>query len=381
MEKAANLGGSLHSYLGKKQDDKLENLVEYVGADGKYIAITKSVTIYYPKDYLKGVEIVDTPGFNDPIVSREERTKAFLHRADVVLMMLYAGRPFDVTDREILLQNVRQCGVGKVIIGINKYDIPYEQGETENEIKDYVKLEINKACKECDDDSLKEILKQADPILLSAEMALLSELPMSKIVGNEAYQFAWKRACKNFEISNQNQMRDKSHISDLINAVKLLLESEKEKILFAKPYNAIIAAGNTKKEECVKSIREYEILIQNLVKPDDELEEKLEQLDKTERRLNKKINSLGDDIDSEFKQIIRQGKNQLEEDVDKTCNKMTKVLDEWKRLSSIETIIPKLDKELQILVTRTLKRSVEKLNTEAQSKVKKTVRELSLIHI
>lgn len=375
VEKAANLGGSLYSYLGKKQDDKLENLVEYVGADGKYIAITKSVTIYYPKDYLKGVEIVDTPGFNDPIVSREERTKAFLHRADVVLMMLYAGRPFDVTDREILLQNVRQCGVGKVIIGINKYDIPYEQGETENEIKDYVKLEINKACKECDDDSLKEILKQADPILLSAEMALLSELPMSKIVGNEAYQFAWKRACKNFEISNQNQMRDKSHISDLINAVKLLLESEKEKILFAKPYNAIIAAGNTKKEECVKSIREYEILIQNLVKPDDELEEKLEQLDKTERRLNKKINSLGDDIDSEFKQIIRQGKNQLEEDVDKTCNKMTKVLDEWKRLSSIETIIPKLDKELQILVTRTLKRSVEKLNTEAQSKVKKTVRE------
>ena len=375
VEKAANLGGSLHSYLGKKQDDKFENLIEYVGADGKYIAITKSVTIYYPKEYLKGVEIVDTPGFNDPIVSREERTKAFLHKADVVLMMLYAGRPFDATDREILLQNVRRCGVGKVIIGINKYDIPYEQGETEDEIKDYVKLEINKACKECGDDSLKEILKQAEPIPLSAEMALLSELPMSKITENEAYQFAWKRACDNFEISSQSQMHDKSHISDLTNAVKQLVENEKEKILFAKPLNTIMAAGNTQKEKCDKSIRECEVLIQNLAKPDDELEEKLEQLDKAERRLNKKIDSLEDDIESDFKQIIRQGGNLLEDEVDKTCKKMTDIVEAWGRFSSVETIIPQLDKELQTLVTRTLKRSVENLNTEAQSKVKRTIRD------
>ena len=64
------------------------------------------MTIYYPKEYLKGVNIVDTPGFNDPIVSREERTKSFLKKADVVLLMLYAGRPFDATDKGILFKNV-----------------------------------------------------------------------------------------------------------------------------------------------------------------------------------------------------------------------------------------------------------------------------------
>jgi len=375
MEKAGKLGSTLNSYLGKTQEDEFGNLIEYVGADGKYISITKSVTIYYPKEYLKGVEIVDTPGFNDPIVSREERTKAFLKKADVVLMMLYAGRPFDATDREILFQNVRQCGIGKVIIGINKYDIPYENGETEDEIKEYVKQEIRKACKMCEDDSLSEILKQAEPIPLSAEMALLSELPMSKITENEAYQFAWKRACDNFEISSLSQMHDKSHISDLTNAVKQLVENEKEKILFVKPLNAIMAAGNTQKEKYDKSIRECEALILNLSKPDDELEETLKQLDKAERRLNKKIDSLGADIESDFKQIIRQGGNQLEDEVDKTCKKMTDIVEAWGRFSSVETIIPKLDKELQILVTRTLKRLVENLNTEAQSKVKSTIRE------
>ena len=45
VEKAAKLGSSLNSFLGKTQEDSFSNLIEYVGADGKYISITKSVTI------------------------------------------------------------------------------------------------------------------------------------------------------------------------------------------------------------------------------------------------------------------------------------------------------------------------------------------------
>ena len=168
VEKAGKLGNNISSYLGKTQEDSFENLIEYVGADGKYVSITKSVKIFYPKEYLKGVEVVDTPGFNDPIVSREERTKDFLQKADVVLLMLYAGRPFDATDRDILFKNVRQCGIGKVIVGINKYDIPYGNGETEDQIRNYVKDELRKACRECDDNTLVEILQQVEPITLSA---------------------------------------------------------------------------------------------------------------------------------------------------------------------------------------------------------------------
>lgn len=373
VEKSSKLGSNLNSLLGKTQEDRFENLIEYVGADGKYISITKSVNIYYPKEYLKGVEIVDTPGFNDPIVSREERTKAFLKKADVVLMMLYAGRPFDATDRDILFQNVRQCGIGKVIIGINKYDIPYENGETEEEIKNYVKEEIRKACKACDDETLVEILRQAEPIPLSAEMALLSELPMSKITNSDAFQFAWKRACENFEISSQTQMREKSHLNDLTSAVKLMVETEKGKILFAKPINAILAAGNSKKEEIEKKLRGCNSLITNLSVPDDELDEKEEKLNKAERRLNKKIDSLGDDLESSFQQIIRKGKIEMEDAVDDTCKKMTNIVEDWGTFSSIDKICPKLDAEQQKLVTRTLKRIVLNLDEEAKRKVKNCV--------
>ena len=375
VEKSGKLGSTLNTLLGKTQEDSFNNLIEYVGADGKYVSITKSVIIYYPKNYLKGVEIVDTPGFNDPIVSREERTKEFLKRADVVLLMLYAGRPFDATDRDILFKNVRQCGTGKVLIGVNKYDIPYGNGESENMICDYVKSEIRKACRECDDNTLVEILKETEPIPLSAEMALLSEIPMSKITSNEAFSFAWKRHCDTFEISNQSQMRTKSHLDDLVNAVKKIIETEKEEILFRKPLNAILSAGNKRKEEIEKGIRENQMLVSNLSKPDDEIEEIQNNLSKANRRLNKKINGLGDDIDSEFNDLIRKGRNEMEDSVDASCKRMDSIIESLGRFQSAEGLIPKLEAEVQTLITRTLKRNMESIGKEAKTKMRRCVTE------
>lgn len=373
VKKADELGSDIDSYLGKTKEDDFENLIDYVGADGKYISIAKAVTIYYPKEYLKGVEIVDTPGFNDPIVSREERTNAFLKRADVVLMMLYAGRPFDATDRSILFHNVKQCGIGKVIICINKYDIPYENGERIAEIKNYVKEEIKKACKACDDNILVEIVEQSEPILLSAEMALLSVLKMEKITSSEKFNFAWKRAAENFEISSQIQMREKSFIDDVSANVMRMVETEKGEILFVKPLNAILAAGNTKKIDIDKKIHEGESLINNLSIPDDELEEKQKKTTRARSRLNKKIDSLGHEIDSEFHNIIRKGEFQLEDDMDATFKKMRAIIEKWKYTSSISEITPKLDEEWQKLVTRTWKRSVVELSNEAKKMVKKAI--------
>lgn len=377
VSKADKLGGKLESLLGKTQEDDFRNLIEYVGADGKYIAITKSVKIFYPKEYLKGVEVVDTPGFNDPIVSREERTKEFLKKADVVLMMLYAGRPFDATDRDIIFKNVSQCGIGKVLIGINKYDIPFENGETEQQVRDYVIEEIRKACKEENNEILNEILKETSPIPLSAEMALLSMLPMSKISEDETLKFAWNRHCENFEVSTQQGLREKSHIDNLSQAVKDIVIKEKDKILFSKPINAILAAGASKKEEIDKKILTAKEENTNLNLPDDELEEKEEKLKKGHRKIERKISSLGDDIESELRNIIRKGKDTLEDDVDSACGKMRNIVEtEWKMLTNYDSKIrPRIDNELNRLATRTLKRSVDNIASNAKRAIDGCIRE------
>ncbi len=373
VAKATSLGASLENYLGQTQEDSFSNLIEYVGADGKFVSITKSVTIYYPHEYLKGVEVVDTPGFNDPIVSREERTKEFLKKADVVIMMLYAGRPFDATDRDIIFKNVRQCGIGKVLVGINKYDIPYcsdTNPEDEEQIKEYVKAELRKACRDCNDNTLVEILNEVEPIPLSAEMALLSELPMSKISSTESLDFAYKRHCTNFGISTQKELYQWSHLADLVSAVKNVVDNEKSKILFVKPLNAILAAGDKIKQDNETEINLINSRIELLRMPDADIDEREENLSKAYKRLSKKTNSLGEDIESEIRNLVRKGKNELEDIVDASCQRMKEIIhNEWSRMKSRDSVEPKLNAEKQSLYTRKLKRAVENIAEEGKRKI------------
>lgn len=377
VSKANKLGTSLDSYLGKTKEDSFDQLIEYVGAEGKYVSITKSVTIYYPNECLKGVEVVDTPGFNDPIVSREERTKAFLAKADVVIMMLYAGRPFDATDRDIIFKNVRQCGIGKVLVGINKYDIPYcseTNPEDENQIKDYVKQEIKKACRECNDNTLVEILNDIEPITLSAEMALLSELPMSKITSSDSFEFAWKRHCSNFGISTQTEMYKWSHINEFTKAVLNMIDTEKGKILFKKPINAILAAGEKIKTDNDDALSLLSNKITLLLAPDSDIEEREENLSKANRRLSKKIDSLKEDIDVEIRNLVRKGKNELEDIVDASCRRMLNIVqNEWGSFKSFDSISPRLDTEFQDLKTRKLKRAIENISIDCERKIKRSI--------
>lgn len=374
VAKSANLPSDVNSFLGKSQDDTFENLKEYVGADGRFVSITKSVTIYYPHEYLKGVEIVDTPGFNDPIVSREERTKEFLKKADVILLMLYASRAFDSTDRAILFKNVRQCGIGKILIGVNKYDIAYGNGETEAEIVANVKEQIGRACSETGDDTMSALVMENEPILLSAEMSLLSQLPMSKIQGSDSFLHSWKTACDNFEISSQMEMAVKSRINYLVDAVKRIIERDKMEVLLRKPATAIKAAANKKKEELEQQLREVRSLIDNLQQPDEELEERQSKLERAERRLQKKIDSLGDDIELSFRNIIRKGKNEMEDEVDSSCKRMDRIVDNMGRLQGPDDIIPSLESEQNKLVQRTLKRIFESICSDAKRELTSSVR-------
>ncbi|WP_165524406.1 dynamin family protein [Helicobacter pylori] len=64
-----------------------QKLLQFVGTDGKYMPYTKAVQISLNNPNLKDLEVIDTPGVNDPIASREERTKALLKDCDVVFII------------------------------------------------------------------------------------------------------------------------------------------------------------------------------------------------------------------------------------------------------------------------------------------------------
>lgn len=64
-----------------------QKLLQFVGANGKFMPYTKAVQISLNNPNLKDLEVIDTPGINDPIVSREQRTKALLKDCDVVFVI------------------------------------------------------------------------------------------------------------------------------------------------------------------------------------------------------------------------------------------------------------------------------------------------------
>ncbi len=72
--------------------DLNQKLLQFVGANGKYMPHTKAVQISLNNPNLKDLEVIDTPGVNDPIASREERTKALLKDCDVVFIISPSGQ-------------------------------------------------------------------------------------------------------------------------------------------------------------------------------------------------------------------------------------------------------------------------------------------------
>ncbi|GAA6943700.1 dynamin family protein [Helicobacter pylori] len=69
-----------------------QKLLQFVGTNGKFMPCTKAVEISLNNLNLKNLEIIDTPGVNDPIVSREECTKALLKDCDVVFIVSPSGQ-------------------------------------------------------------------------------------------------------------------------------------------------------------------------------------------------------------------------------------------------------------------------------------------------
>lgn len=307
----------LDSLLGKTKEDSFSNLIDYVGADGKYIAITKAVTLYYPLEYLKGVEIVDTPGFNDPIVSREERTRQFLKQADVSLLLLYAGRAFDASDRDILFKDVRNCGIGKILVGINKYDINVAQGETPKEITTATEQALRQAACELRDDSIIELVQETHPIPFSAEMALLSKLSMNRIQADEVLLHHYKRYCETFEISSQSELYERSLVESLNEAVRDVIERDKVEILLRKPVNMVQAAGNKLLSDIQNALTLAESQVKVLEMPDYELEDREDQLAKAKRKLNRKIDSLHGSLEEVMAESTSRFRNKVEDALDK----------------------------------------------------------------
>ncbi|KKZ53380.1 dynamin family protein, partial [Haemophilus haemolyticus] len=112
-----------HSEINAQStEDLMGKLKDYVGSNGQYMPFTKSVKLYIPEEGLKGLEIVDTPGVNDPVQSREERTNSFLSQCDVVLVVSPSGQFLSSEDMELMGRVTTKNGIQETYIIASQAD-------------------------------------------------------------------------------------------------------------------------------------------------------------------------------------------------------------------------------------------------------------------
>ena len=92
--------------------------------------------VSYPVEWLREINIVDTPGTNAIIQRHQEITEAFVPRADLILFVTSTDRPFSESER-VFMQLVRDWGK-KVVIVINKIDILEDEASI-NQVVDFVR--------------------------------------------------------------------------------------------------------------------------------------------------------------------------------------------------------------------------------------------------
>lgn len=99
-----------------------QQLLAYVGSEGRYMPFTKSVHIKLPQDNLHGIQIVDTPGLNDPVQSREDRTRELLKYCDVIFIVSPSGQFLSKEDVELMDRITTKEGVTNLFVISSQID-------------------------------------------------------------------------------------------------------------------------------------------------------------------------------------------------------------------------------------------------------------------
>jgi len=293
-------------------DELISQLNNYVGEDGKFTPLVKAVVLYLNNDNFKDISIVDTPGLNDPVISRTERTREFIEICDVVFFLSQTGSFLDKSDWDLLSTQLPQKGVKKLVLIGSKYDsgvrdvlrIKKETSEddpfadidddnTADNIPDACQIITRKLKKR----AKKQVEKELERKGLSENLAnVIRECGNPILVSAMAYNMANKDVSE-YNSEEENVFKAISRFSDDVTRdLKLLgnfdavrgvfysVVEAKEKILEEKSINFI----PTGKEELIEQLNFFTDKANKklVMLSDNEREEILEQKQAMEHQIN-----------------------------------------------------------------------------------------------
>ncbi|WP_419777030.1 dynamin family protein [Malaciobacter marinus] len=254
----------------------IENLASFTSAEasGKRCNLVKYVELKSDLNFLKdGIEIVDTPGLDDPVIQREEITKEYLSNCDMMLHLMNVSQSATLKDVEFIVDALLYQNISKLLIVITRADTVSK--EELEEVINYTKTSIKRQLHNLNKDSqLDYILKTIKFIPISGKMALLHRTGKEK----EALEAGFK-------------LED----TGIVEIENYLFES-----LFGKNSSKTELIIKGAKSQLIKAIdKQYSALnyeLRLLAKSKDELEAELKEFNKKKSANEKIFQAMQEDI-------------------------------------------------------------------------------------
>jgi len=169
---------ALETYItteGRSEEVAIGELPRYTSAEHSDMRcnLVKSVDLYHDLEFVRdGVEIVDTPGLDDPVIQREEITKEYLLDCDLMCHLMNVGQSATQKDISFIIDTLLYRNVAQLLIVITRIDMVSE-AELE-EVIAYTKSSIKTKLESLGKGTqLASVLERIAFIPIAGKMALL----------------------------------------------------------------------------------------------------------------------------------------------------------------------------------------------------------------
>ncbi|RDU63075.1 MULTISPECIES: dynamin family protein [Helicobacter] len=155
----------------------LQDLPKYTSANhsSRLCNLIKETILFTPLKFLENkVEIVDTPGLDDPIVQREEITKDYILGCDLLIHAMNAAQSATQIDVDFILQTLQNANLSRILIILTHADL-LETKELESALN-YTRESIKaRLIQSMSKDNAELMLQRVDFIALASYPALLAQ--------------------------------------------------------------------------------------------------------------------------------------------------------------------------------------------------------------
>lgn len=327
-EAPQQIGDEFPSLLGNDREVSIDELSNYVAAydstepQGRYVSVTKEVEVQYPTGWPEDVEVVDTPGTNDPNQLREQVTLDYLKKADAVVLVLYAGRTGDREDLSFLKTQLLPIGLNKIVVALNKFDMvpPEEADDVQGYLRNLLFDEVDNNDSLDIPEEFKQVLDIDRIYPVSGIRALLGRTEGEIKDG----RFHFKKTCRKKGITTYSEALEKSGIEEFERGLfEFLMETKG---------NTMLQSPLRKGQAALRSIDgELEEMAERCHQQIGDLDKNREELEKEYAEEQEKLEGLTtafEDIEEKFRRITR---NELSDAIRRTRGRVKRFADETRR--------------------------------------------------